>query len=106
MPTAASSDQTYRSLPCPNGCALSAGRRDRRSAVSRSTSVTESPTECAASDSSAADPVTRPAIALSTAMPTFAASARSTVTELSDGAGPADGSDPDGVGSDTAAGTQ
>src|SRR2546423_1406452 len=83
MPTAASSDQTYRSLPCPNGCCLSPGRRERRNAVSSSTSVTESPTECAASDSSAADPVNRPAKALSTAMPTLAASARRTVTTLS-----------------------
>src|SRR2546425_11575862 len=90
MPTAASSDQKYRSLPCPNGCSLSAGRLDRRSAVSSSTSVTESPTECAASDSSAADPVNTPAIALSTAMPTLTASASTTVTELSaEGAGSA-----------------
>src|SRR4051812_31808529 len=94
MPTAASSDQTYRSLPCPNGWALSAGRTDRRNAVSRSTSVTESPTEWAASDSSAADPVNSPAIVLSTAIPTFAASARRTVTELSEG--------PAGAGSVTA----
>src|SRR2546423_5461595 len=89
MPTAASNDQTYRSLPCPNGCCLSAGRRERRNAVSSSTSVTESPTECAASDSSAADPVNRPAKALSTAMPTLAASARRTVTTLSSAAGEA-----------------
>src|SRR4051812_46159869 len=91
MPTAASSDQTYRSLPCPNGCALSAGRRDRRSAVRSSSSVTESPTEWAASDSSAADPVNSPAIVLSTAMPALAASASRTVAELSDVPVPADG---------------
>src|SRR6266571_5237775 len=84
MPTAASSDQKYRSLPCPNGCSLSAGRLDRRSAVSSSTSVTESPTECAASDSSAADPVNRPASAFSTAMPTLTASASTTVRTLSE----------------------
>src|SRR2546421_8939622 len=89
MPTAASSDQKYRSLPCPNGCRRSAGRRDRRSAVSSSTSVTESPTEWAASDSSAADPVSSPASALSTAMPTLTASATRTVPTLSAGAGSA-----------------
>src|SRR5882757_11023269 len=84
IPTAASKDQKYRSLPWPNGWRRSAGRRDRRSAVSSSTSVTESPTECADSDSSAAEPVTRPANALSTAMPTLAANASTTVTTLSD----------------------
>src|SRR5437764_7498761 len=85
MPTAASNDQKYRSLPCPKGCALSAGRRDRRSAVSSSTSVTESPTECADSDSSAADPVNSPASALRIAMPTLTTSAITTVRRLSEG---------------------
>src|SRR5438270_6197708 len=99
MPTAASSDQTYRSLPCPNGCCLSAGRRERRNAVSRSTSVTESPTECAAADSSAADPVNRPANALSTAMPTLAASASRTVAALS----PAPGCSAGGAGDEAGA---
>src|SRR6266511_3458485 len=84
MPTAASRDQKYRSLPYPNGWRRSAGRWERRSAVSKSTSVTESPTEWAASDSSAADPVSSPANAFSTAMPTLAASASRTVRRLSD----------------------
>src|SRR5438067_952490 len=83
MPTAASNDQKYRSLPCPNGCCRSAGGRGRRGAVSSRTSVTESPTECAASDSSAAEPVNRPASVFMTAMPTLTASATSTVTTLS-----------------------
>src|SRR2546430_16246015 len=84
MPTAASNDQTYRSLPCPNGWRLSAGRCERRRAVSSSTSVTGSPPEWAASDSSAADPVNRPASALRTAMPTLAARASTTVSTLSE----------------------
>jgi hypothetical protein len=84
MPTAASSDQKYLSLPCPNGCARSAGRAERRSAVSSSTSVTESPTEWAASDSSAAEPVNSPANAFNAAMPTLAARASRTVSRLSD----------------------
>src|SRR5262249_57816653 len=78
----ASSDQKKRSLPYPKGCTGSAGRVDRRSAVSSSNSVDVSPAECAASDSSAADPDSSPATSFITPTAALASSAGSTVKTL------------------------
>src|SRR6476619_5172095 len=83
MPTAASSDQKYRSRPYPNGCRSSATLVLRLTATSSSTWFVVSASECTASESMAADPLSRPAIALAIAMPRLAIIATTTVSVLS-----------------------
>src|SRR6185369_14497209 len=94
-PSAANSDQTYASRPWPNGCAESGGRRDRRLAMTRNTSLPASAHECAASATIDADPVTTAAADFAIAMRMLAAKATSTVIALSESSGPEDpGTDP------------
>jgi len=87
-PRAANSDQTYASRPWPNGCCGSAGRCERRLAMSRKTSLPASAQECAASASSEAEPVMTAAADLASAMSRLAANATTTVTKLPDPSGP------------------
>ena len=83
VPVAASRAHRYAALPCPNGWSASAGRDPRRSATKSSTSVSVSAKECAASESTAADPLSTPATALATAMARLARPATMTVPVLS-----------------------
>ncbi len=83
-PSAASSDQTYASRPCPSGCARSRGRRERRWATSSKTWLPVSAQECAASASSEADPVTTAATDFAIATRRLAAKAIRTVVTLAD----------------------
>src|SRR5690606_34981694 len=83
QPIAANIDHTYASRPNPNGCAASAGRRERRSATRRNTSLPVSAHECTASASIEAEPVIVAAAVLATATSAFATNATTTVTVLS-----------------------
>ena len=67
--------------------AASGGRRDRRLATNRKTSLPESAHEWADSATSDADPVTAAATDFATAISTFAPKATSTVVRLSDAPG-------------------
>ena len=83
MPNAASSDQKYRSWPCPNGCSSSAGRSASCSDVSRNSWSSVSAAECAASASMALEPLRIPATSLTTPTRTLAAPATMTVRRVS-----------------------
>ena len=82
-PKAANIDQTYASLPYPKGCRVSRCRSDRRSAISRKTSLPVSAQECAASATMDADAVSEAATVLATAISRFATNATITVITLS-----------------------
>src|SRR5215472_8599179 len=83
VPAAASRAHRYAALPCPNGWFSSAGRDPRRSATKSRTSVSVSASECAASDSIAADPLRTPATAFAAAIARLTRPATTTVPVLS-----------------------
>src|SRR6185312_11419234 len=85
-PSAANSDHTYASRPCPSGCAWSGGRVDRRLATTRKISLPVSAQEWAVSAASDADPVITAAIDFATATRRLAPSAINTVSVLSESA--------------------
>src|SRR5580765_3199808 len=88
-PSAASSAHTYASRPWPSGCAASGGRRERRSATIRNTSLPVSAHERAASARIDAHPVRTAAIDFATATRRLAAKAMRTVVRLAEPAPPA-----------------